>query len=216
MPKTQELLDFLQAEDHIGVLLMMQLGGTPEELNLIVQTAWVDAEANGLRDGQAYIMRLLGVKEHRASLGMFGNLFIAAQHPILYHHNAARYAIDFKGTPTDANELVLDIQAAYSATFGPWRDLAEDINRQQPLFDLLQSGEGQLGIMPEPAARRMVKVFEHHGMTSKLEQTDSARPSTQDDDKAAQFETELKLVGLDDSYFVVYSVVVDEMNIKAR
>jgi len=214
MPKKQELVNFLTSDNNVGVLLVTQMGGAPEELQLIIQTATYDESIKGLRERQAYIVRALGVKEHRVSLGVFNNLFIAAEHPILHHHNAARHKVNFEGQPDDANALVLDIQATYGAVFGPWRDLAEDLNREKPLFDLLQSGAGTLGIMPEPAANRVLKVFEHHNMTATLEQDEAERATPDDDDKASVFETDLKLLALDDSYFVAYSFVVDHMNVK--
>ncbi len=214
MPKKQELVNFLTPENNVGVLLVTQMGGAPEELQLIIQTATYDEAIKGLRERQAYIVRALGVKEHRVSLGVFNNLFIAAEHPILHHHNAARHKVNFEGQPDDANALVLDIQATYGAVFGPWRDLAEDLNREKPLFDLLQSGAGTLGIMPEPAAKRVLKVFEHHNMTATLEEVEAERATPDDDDKASVFETDLKLLALDDSYFIAYSFVVDHMNVK--
>ena len=196
MPQKQELVNFLSADENVGVLLVTQMGGAPEELQLIIQTATYDESIQGLLERQAYIVRALGVKEHRVSLGVFNNLFIAPEHPILYHHNAARHAVKFEGKPDDANALVLDIQATYGAVFGPWRDLAEDLNREKPLFDLLQSGSGTLGTMPEPAAKRMVKVFEHHKMTATLEQVEGERANPDADDKASMFETDLKNPGI--------------------
>jgi hypothetical protein len=214
VPKKQELVDFLTPDTNVGVLLMTQMGGAPEELQLIIQTATYDESIQGLRERQAYIVRALGVKEHRVSMGVFNNLFIASEHPILYHHNAARHKVLFEGNPADANALVLDIQATYGAVFGPWRDLAEDLNREKPLFDLVTSGAGELGVMPEPAAKRLLKVFEHHKMTATLEQVEAERTTPDDDDKASVFETDLKILALDDSYFVAYSFVVDHMNVR--
>lgn len=209
MPKKDELLQFLQAEHHMGVLLMIQMGGTPEELQCIVQTAVYDEQAQGLRERKAYIVRALGVKEHRVSLGIFSQMFIAAEHPILYHHNAALYDLHFEGAPKDANALVLDIQAAYSATFGPWRDLAEDINREKPLFDLVQSNTGRLGTFPEPAAQRLVRVLSHHEMRATLHEREGVRSA--DDEKMRAFEQDLKLLGMDDSYIIAYAFSVEEM-----
>lgn len=208
MPKRAELLQQLAGEHDVGVLLMVQMGGIPEEIQLIVQTATYDEKAGGLREKQAYIIRALGVKEHRTSLGVFSSLFFADEHPILYHHNAALQAVHFSGTPADPNALVLDIQAAYGATFGPWRDLAEDLNREKPLFDLVQAGEGRLGTMPEPAAKRMVKVLEHHQIEAHLEEVEGVRQGEED---SHGYENDLTLLGIDDSYFIAYTFTVDEM-----
>lgn len=211
MPLREQLLRELAGDNDVGVLLVAQMGGVPEEIQLIVQTAQYDEDAGGLRERHAYIIRALGVKEHRASLGVFGSLFFAVEHPILYHHNAARHEIHFSGTPEDPNELVLDIQATYSATFGPWRDLGEDITREKPLFDLVQQGSGVLGTMPSPVAEKMVKVFEHHDMSAQLKQVDEGRSSVPDEHGRSE---RLRLLGIDDSYFIAYSFTVEEMGKK--
>jgi hypothetical protein len=146
-------------------------------------------------------------------LGVFGSLFFAVEHPILFHHNSAHHEVNFEGIPANPNELVLDIQAAYSATFGPWRDLADDINRSQPLFNLLQQGSGLLGKMPSQAAERMVKVFEHHNMSASMKEVEPARNDDPDEHGRTQ---KLKLLGIDDSYFLAYSFMVDEMGAEAK
>jgi hypothetical protein len=205
MPKTQQLLDDLQGEKDYGIFLAAQLGGAPNELQLILQTAVYDDAAGGLRPRRQYVVRILGVVEHRASLGVFGRFFIADDHPILYHHNLPRQTIQFEGKPKDVNELVLDIHQAYVTTFGPWRELASDINRSQPLVNLLTSGTGTLGAMPKPAAERMVRVLEHHGLTAKL---DDPPHETQDEHGRSRL---FKLLGIDDSYFVALDFSVEEM-----
>lgn len=208
MPVREQLLRELAGSDDVGVLLVAQMGGVPEEIQLIIQTAQYDADAGGLRERSAYIVRALGVKEHRVSLGVFGSLFFAVEHPILYHHNAPRHEVHFSGTPANPNELVLDIQATYSATFGPWRDLGEDITREKPLFDLVQQREGMLGTMPSPIAEKMVKVFEHHNMTAQLKQVFAGRSSKPDEHGRTE---RLRLLGIDDSYFIAYSFTVEFM-----
>jgi hypothetical protein len=205
MPKTQQLLDDLQGEDKYGIFLAAQMGGSPNELQLIIQTAQYDEAAGGLRPRRQYVVRVLGVLEHRVSLGVFGRFFIAEDHPILYHHNLPRMTINFEGIPKDINELVLDIHQAYVTTFGPWRELAADINRSQPLVSLLTSGSGVLGAMPKPAAERMVRVLEHHGMTAEL---DGQSRETEDEHGRSRL---LKLLGIDDSYFVALDFSVEEM-----
>jgi hypothetical protein len=206
MPKTQQLLDDLQGEQDYGIFLAAQMGGVPNELQLIIQTAQFDAQAQGLRPRRQYVIRILGVEEHRISLGVFGRLFIADEHPILYHHNLPRAIVNFEGTPKDVNELVLDIHQAYVTTFGPWRELASDINRSQPLVNLLTSGAGQLGIMPKPAAERMEKVLTHHGLKVTLDE----KSLYADDDEHGRSRS-FKLLGIDDSYFVALAFSVEEM-----
>jgi hypothetical protein len=124
----------------------------------------------------------------------------------LFHHNQPRLAVHFAGKPKDVNELVLDIHQAYVSTFGPWRELATDINREKPLVNLLTSGEGVLGIMPKPAAERMVKVLQHHGLTARLEA--EGVHETEDEHGRSRLR---KLLGIDDSYFVALDFSVEEM-----
>lgn len=206
MPRREQLLSELQDANDYGILLMAQMGGVPNEIQLIVQTARYDPAAQGLRERGTYVIRALGVREHRLSLGVFGKLFFARDHPILLHHNTPRVAITFEGQPNrDIHELVLDVHQAYVLTFGPWRELAADINREQPLVNLLASGAGVLGIMPEPAAARMAKVLSHHGLTPHLE----PQPfETEDEHGRSRLMT---LLGIDDSYLVALDFSVEQM-----
>jgi hypothetical protein len=204
--KTSKLLGELQGEKDYGVLLAAQMGGVPQELQLMIQTAAFDEQANGLRPRSQYIVRALGVVEHRVSLGMFGRLFVADEHPILFHYNLPRQTIHFEGKPKDINELVLDIHQGYLSTFGPWRELARDINRAQPLVTLLTSGNGVLGTMPTPAAERMVKVLKHHGMSARLEEY---VPYEQSDEHGRS--RMMKLLAIDDSYLIALDFSVDEL-----
>jgi hypothetical protein len=206
MPKREKLLSELKDEKDYGIFLAAQMGGVPNELQLIIQTAQLDSAKGGLRPRSQYVVRVLGIAEHRMSLGIFGRLFFSDDHPILFHHNELRKAIHFEGKPKDVNELVLDIHQAYVTTFGPWRELATDINREKPLVDLLVSGTGRLGIMPQPAAERMVRVLQHHGMTAHLEEQDGYEK--EDEHGRSRLR---KLLGIDDSYFVALDFTVDEM-----
>ncbi|MAS35228.1 MAG: hypothetical protein CL610_14545 [Anaerolineaceae bacterium] len=206
MPARDQLIAELQGENEVGILLMGQMGGVPNELQLFIQTAQYDETAQGLRDRNNYLIRVLSVREHRLSLGLFGNLFIAEQHPILLHHNEPQIDVLFEGTPADVNELVLDVHQAYASTFGPWRELAADINREQPLVDLLKSGSGRLGTMPKTAAERMGRVLEHHGLTSRLEGS-TTRETTDEHGRSTLW----KLLGIGDSYFVALDFAVDRV-----
>jgi hypothetical protein len=207
MPQREKLLSELQHEHDVGVLLMAQMGGVPNELQLFIQTAQYDEAVQGLRERNGYVIRVISVKEHRLSLGLFGRIFFTEEHPILLHHNEPRVQVHFEGQPKDINELVLDISQAHASTFGPWRELAADINREKPLVDLLQSGAGLLGEMPRTAAFRMVKVLEHHDMTARLVGADTERPSTDEHGRSTLW----KLLGVGDSYFVALDFAVDLM-----
>ena len=204
MAEREKLLDDLKSEHDVGVLLLAQLGGVPNELQLFIQTAQYDEATGGLRERPGgYVIRCISTREHRLSLGLFGALFFADEHPILLHHNQPKLAVHFEGTPGNISELVLDVQQAYLSTFGPWRELAADLNREQPLYRLLQGGGGLLGTMPKPAAERMIRVLEHHGMSGRLEGGSNSKPDPQ-----------YKLLGVGDSYFVALDFAVDKMGKK--
>ncbi len=201
MPEREKLLDDLKSEHDVGVLLLAQLGGVPNELQLFIQTAHYDEAVQGLRERPGgYVIRAVSTQEHRLNLGLFGTLFFADEHPILLHHNEPKLSVHFEGVAANLSELVLDIHQAYLSTFGPWRELASDLNREQPLYTLLQSGHGLLGIMPRSAAERMIRVLAHHGLAGTLEGNADAKPDPQ-----------YKLLGVGDSYFVALDFAVDRM-----
>jgi hypothetical protein len=173
MPKRVQLLSELQHEHDYGILLTAQVGGVPHELQLLIETAVFDESVQGLRPRGAYIIRALGVREHRITLGVFGSLAFLREHILLYHHNSPHLAVDFEGTPARLFEAALDVSQAYASTYGPWRHLTEigaDLNRAKPLVDLLASGKGLLGVMPKPLAERMEQVLTHHGLCVSMQE----------------------------------------------
>lgn len=206
MPDRDQLFAELRGDNQVGILLLAQLGGVPNELQLFIQTAEFDDAAKGLRDRNNYTIRVLGVHEHRLSLGLFGSLFIAEQHPVLLHHNEPKPDVYFEGQPANVYELVLDIHQAYASTFGPWRELIADINREQPLVDLLKSGQGRLGKMPTTAAERMLRVLAHHGMKGWLA-GETERAAADEHGRSTLW----KLLGVGDSYFVALDFAVDRV-----
>jgi hypothetical protein len=168
MPQREQLLAELANDTGYGVLLAAQMGGAPNELQLLIQTAEYDASVEGLRERRRYIVRALGVREHKVSLGLFGRLVFSDDHPLLYPHNTPSTGVFFRGDVPRVTDVVLDLSQAHASTFGPWRHLADDINHAAPLVDLLASGGGLIGEMPKPAAERMAKVLAHHGIEHKL------------------------------------------------
>ncbi len=204
--KREKLLGELREKEDYGIFLAAQMGGAPSELQLMLQTARFDEQAQGLRPRSQYIVRALGVVEHRISLGVFGSLFIAEEHPVLLHYNAPRATILFEGQPDDVHELALDIHQAYLSTFGPWREMGRDLNREKPLIDLLRSGSGTLATMPKPGAERMVRVLKHHGMTGTLDE--SRLYDANDEHRRSR---NMKLLGIDDAYVIALDFSVDEM-----
>jgi hypothetical protein len=209
MPKREQLLSQLEGERKYGVLLVTQMGGVPNEVQLIVETAEFDEAVQGLRPQGNYIIRALGVSEHRITLGVFGSLKILDDHPLLYHHNTPRVEVHFDGKPKDMNELVLDISQAYVSTFGPWRHLVEmddDLNRTKPLVDLLAAGYGLLGTMPKPLAERMARVLAHHGVNASLAEDTSFE--TEDDHGRSKL---AKLLLIDHSYVIALDFSVEQL-----
>ncbi len=208
MPKRTQLLGELGREEDYGILLMGQIGGAPNEVQLLIETAVYDEQAQGLRPQHTYAMRALGVREQRLSLGVFGRLQWFDDHPLLLHHNAPKAAVHFSGRPAHAEDVVLDISQAYVSTFGPWRHLVEmdDLNRSAPLLDLLQSGAGQLGIMPAPLAERMARVLKHHGLTASVAQ--EADFETVDEHGRSRL---AQLLLIDHSYVIALDFSVEEV-----
>lgn len=205
MPKRELLLNELGTENDYGVLLATQMGGVPNELQLIVQTAQYDEKVEGLRVRSQYVIRVLGVREHEIHLGIFSTLAFSDAHPLLHHHNAPKVSVYFNGTPENVLELILDIQQAHLSTFGPYRHIAGDVNPAMPLMNLFERGSGLLGEMPAPLAERMVKVLKHH----KLE-TSTVEADLPDADEHGR-SREMKLLMIDNSYFIALDFSVEQM-----
>jgi hypothetical protein len=168
MPKRAKLLADLEGEKDYGVLLAAQMGGVPNEIQLIVETAYLDDEKQGLRPKAQYVIRALGVSEHSIHLGLFGALKIVEEHPLLHQYNHPPVGVFFRGKPANVHELILDIEQAHVSTFGFYRPFTDYLELTQPLTDLLSSGGGLLGRMPKPLAEKMAKVLEHHQVEHKL------------------------------------------------
>ncbi|MFN8375816.1 MAG: hypothetical protein U0694_23460 [Anaerolineae bacterium] len=205
MPKREKLLNQLNDENDLGVLLAAQMGGVPQELQLIVETAKLDEAVQGLRPQGQYVVRVLGVFEHQASLGAFKTLKFVDDHPLLYQYNYPPVAVFFRGKPQNVHELILDIEQAHASTFGHWRHFVDYLELTQPLNELLLSGGGLLGRMPRPLAERMAKVFEHHKVEHKLIE---GEPDKEDEHGRSHA---VKLLLIDNSYFVALDFSVEEL-----
>ena len=55
----------MDGDDRQAAMLVAQVGGMPNELQIILETAQYDDEREGLRPLHNYIIRVLGVTEHR-------------------------------------------------------------------------------------------------------------------------------------------------------
>lgn len=205
MPKREKLLNELKGEHDYGVLLMSQMDSVPETLQFVVATTQYDEQAEGLRDQSRYVIRAIGVREHRISLGLFRSLRFVDDHPLLYEYNTPPVGVFFKGQPDHPNELLLDIMQAHSSTFGVWRTFPQYLNIAQPLLDLLTSGGGLLGEMPKPLAERMNKVLTHHKLETKL--MEASKIGMSEDSHSIRQSALL----IDDSYMVATTFSVDAL-----
>ncbi len=189
-----EILAALAREDHYGVLLAAQLGGTPQEVQLILQTTVMNADQQTISPTGQYIIRAIGVQEHRLAVGLFANLVHSTDNPLLYPHNAAWQQVHFHGTPRDVDDLMLRINQLYGQTYGlydPFRRMVDELNPTAPLATILQAGDGILGVMPEPFAEKVVGLLGQYELNAHLE---PAQPAPEH----IRYES----LVLDDSYLV--------------
>lgn len=207
MTAREQLLGDLQRDGAVGVLLMVQMDGVPETLQFVVTTTVMDESRGGLREIGHYVIRAIGVIEHRVSVGMFGELrFVEGQHPLLYAYNSQPAALFFRGQAPDANALLVDVLQAYASTFGEWRQIPEYLNQNRPLLSLLGSSGDLLGEMPKPLANALVPVLEAHGLETKVMLGEA--PLDVDEHGRSQFRQALLI---DDSYVVALDFSVETL-----
>jgi len=202
-PTLQKLLETLAPEQHIGILLAAQMGGTPQEVQLIIQTGEMDENHESMRTTGQYIVRCIGVREHHLSVGLFANMVLSDSNPLLFNHNEKLMQVHFEGVPPHVDALMIDLNQLYGQTYGifdPFRRMAMEINPTQPLATILNSGKEVLGVMPQPFAEKVAKVLrERHGMTALLvEHEDDHRPALK-----------FRSLVMDDSYFIAQDFSAD-------
>lgn len=215
MPARTQFFADLADENHHAALLVAQVGAAPNELQLFTEIAQYDEQAGGLRPLRTYIIRVLGVLEHRiVNFGTTVNqVELAADHPLLYEYLTPPTAVFFRGQVTQADTLVLDIAQAHASTFGQWRHFPEYLNVSQPLVTLLTSGGGLLGQMPQPLAQRIVPVLEHHGLETMTQQ---GKPYVQVHDNPALVSMIPEVLLMGGSYFVAYGFSFEVMQGRQR
>ncbi|MCU0465309.1 MAG: hypothetical protein MUF38_12165 [Anaerolineae bacterium] len=206
MPKREQLFSELAAEDAYGVLVMAQLDAVPETLQLVIATTQDEAASGGLRDLNRYLVRVLGVVEHRVSLGLFNSIrLIEENHPLSLRYNTPTTALFFRGTPDDPDATAMDVLQAYASTFGPWHQPPMYLNAARPLVSLLASGGDLLGEMPKPLADALEPVLQRHGLETKQFADEGV-----DKDEHGRSQRR-KVLLLDDSYFVTLDISVELM-----
>lgn len=206
MPKRAKLLAELAADDAYGVFLMMQMDGVPETLQLVLVTGVIDESIGGLREKGRYVIRALGVREHKVSVGMFGSLRFVDDHPLLYQYNVTPVGLFFRGQAADTNALLVDVLQAYASVFGPWRQIPTYLNIAKPLFSLLAGTGDMVGEMPKPLAEALAHALEAHQLETK--QIEGENPQTADEHGRSQL---LKALIIDESYIVALDFTVDEL-----
>ena len=210
MPHTEQFFADLAADNRQAALLVAQVGASPNELQLITQVAEYDETAQGLRPIRSYIIRVLGVLEHR--IVNFGttvnNIQILDNHPLLYEYTTNPTALFFRGDSANADEVTMDLMQAHATTFYPWRHFPQYLNMEQPLLEMVKAGGGLIGQMPAPLAQEMIKVLNHHNLEHK---TAEGEPYIKVHDNPALLQTKLKVLLFGESYFISYGFSIQEM-----
>ncbi len=209
MPKREKLFSDMTGDDRQIAILVAQVGGMPNELQIIVETAQFDEKEEGLRPLNNYIIRVLGAIEHRlVTMGTtVSTIQILEDHPLLYQYNKTPVALFVRGNPTDINAVILDITQAHSEVFGLWRRFPEYMNIEQPLYSLFESGGGLLGQMPKPLADKLVPVLEKHGLETKV--IEGQNPADKNTNPMLT-EQKIKVLFIGASYFISYAFSIDE------
>jgi hypothetical protein len=205
MPRRDQLFEELAGDDCYGVLLLAQLDAVPETLQFMITTTKLDAATGGLRDVGQYVIRAIGVAEHRVSLGIFNTAKIRTSHPLLYQYNTSPVGLFFRGQPDDANALFADLLQAYAGTFGPWRQPPTYLNTSKPLLNLLTSGGDLLGQMPQPLADNLAKTLEANGLETRA----MTEPSDTEDEHGRSRLRSVLL--LDESYIIAFDFTVEKL-----
>lgn len=210
MPKRDSLFNDMQGDDRQVAMLVVQVGGMPNELQIILETAQFDEAQEGLRPLHNYIVRILGVTEHRVvNLGTtVEQVHLLDEHPLLYQYNKTPVALFVRGIPSDINAVILDIAQAHSEIFGLWRRFPEYMNIEKPLFTLFEEGGGLLGQMPMPLAERLVSVMEKHGLETKI--IEGENPADKNHNPMVTNQ-KIKALFIGASYFISYAFSVEEM-----
>lgn len=210
MPQKETLLTDLQKENSQFALLLAQVGASPTEIQIVCETAVYDNDKEGLIPQHSYIIRALGVLEHRVeTLGTtVGNTAFLDTHPLLMQYNERPTALFFRGQAEHIDSLILDLIQAYDLTMHGWRQFPDYLNIDQPLSNLFASGGGMLGQLPQSLAHRLMNVLDKHHLETKLMQ-DKAYAEKHDNPALSVQRPQLLLMGT--SYIISYAFSVEFM-----
>lgn len=210
MPQRQKLFNDMEGDDRQAAMLVAQVGGMPNELQLILETAQYDDEREGLRPLHNYIIRILGAIEHRiVNLGTtVASISMTEDHPLLYQYNQTPVALFVRGKPKDIDAVILDITQAHAQVFGLWRRFPEYINIEKPLYTMFAEGGGLLGQMPKPLADKLVTVLEKHNLETKI--VEGQNPADKNTNPMLK-QQKIKILFIGASYFISYAFSIDEL-----
>ena len=198
--KIEQMLAEIGGENGYGVFLLAQMDAVPDTLQFIIATTEYDASVDGLRDKHRYLVRAVGVQEHRISVGIFksATVYENADHPLLYEYNTQPMALFFRGEVKNADALVLNLIQAYSGVFRDWHHVPDYLNTAKPLYDLFTGGGDLVGEMPAPLADALDKVLVAQGVETKqiAGERNEEQPS-------------MKALLLDESYVVALDFTAD-------
>lgn len=198
----QQFLDEVNSEHGYGVMLMSQMDSVPDTLQFVIATTEFDPEVDGLRDKNRYLLRAIGIQEHRISLGMFRSAkqFEKEDHPLLMQFNSQPVGLFFRGTPRNIDALILNVFQTYSSVFWDWHHVPEFLNINKPLFDLFGNGGDLVGEMPRPLANALIPVLEAQGVETKVIEGERHKE-----------QPPMKVLLLDESYIVAMDFTVDKL-----
>lgn len=201
----QDIVQQLQDDSFLGILLAAQMGGTPEEIQLFLQVAAYDDQQDAITPQKVFAVRCLGVREQRLSLGLFNSIVhVAEDNPLLWNHNYVYQQVYFRGAVDAVDSLMLELNQLYGQYYGPFRSLADDINRALSLERLLSSGHGLLGEMPTPMAANVQDLLHRYGLQTTLIGAEQDAPPMQ-----------FQLLVMDDSFLVAQGFSVEQMQGKS-
>ncbi len=214
MPKRDAFFADMRTPDAHAVLLFAQVGAMPSELQLIVEVSQLDSAKQALRPLRAYLVRVLGVLEHRiVNLGITTqHVELVEKHPLTQVYNERPAALFFRGQPRDPYALTLDVAQAHHAVMGAWRAFPEYLDVSQPLATRFASGGGLLGQMPTPLAEALKPVLESYGLETLVQYGED--PALRHDSPLRDQRVQALFIG--ESFFLSYAFSFEEMAQRKR